>query len=219
MLLIILLVIPSYKPRYVENTNPKKMKIVDLEENVIKEIEGTDKNIENCIITYYDEQFKTNYIIAGTELCITSYNYEKNIIHKKYKIKNKKYNSENGLTHLMLMIYNNGKKIQLFDSCSDGNLRIWDFHKAKLLHDIIVIEYRFYCPSINYFSFTFNDEENIFVAYGEQQIFLVNLKFGIIIDTINAYRDEVIYVKKIKIEKYDILISLGESIIFWQIYD
>ena len=185
------------------------MKVYDLKGNLIKEINNSDKSYVDGIITYYDKNFGTNYIVAESNYNIYAYDYEKN---KKYHI----YKQYNDLINKSLLIYDKGKIIKLFNCCSGGRLRIWDFHKGKLLYNVNVIgDSYFYLNDINFY-----DDENLFVACENRTIYLLNLKYGIVIDKISKHKGSVLFVKKMTTEKYgDILISQGNNIIIWKLYN
>ena len=104
--------------------------------------------------------------------------------------------------------------IKLIESCYDGNIRIWDFHKGNLLNKINISNewLRGICLwNKNY----------LFVGCDDKTIKLIDLNKNIIIkDLIKANRD-MLTVKKICHYKYgECLVSQGwkdEQIKLWMI--
>ena len=192
--------------------NQDKIKIYDLEGNLIKEINESNKDVTFCVITYYDKKSGINYIVTGNESDIKAYNYEKNKKYKKYIVYDKH------ICIKSLLIYDKEKITELIGSCSDEKIRIWNFHTGKFLHKIKIFEdyVGFFERKINFLDF--ENDQNIFLGCSNKTIYLLNLKYGIIIDRLCIHKGEVSFVKKFKTEKYgNILISKGGSIIIWKI--
>ena len=105
--------------------NNESIKIFDMNSNKIKELNDSTDSVYFMDI-YYDQGTSINYIIVGSNGLIKSYDYNNDKIYHKYND-----NSKN--RHCSLIIKNNDsdKVIKLFDSCFDGNIRIWDFHSGK----------------------------------------------------------------------------------------
>ena len=51
------------------------------------------------------------------------------------------------------------------------------------------------------YSLSLNDEENLFISSLKGNIYLINLRYGIIIDKIHGLEEDVRYVKKVESEK------------------
>ena len=112
--------------------NNESIKIYDFEENIIKELNDSNNNTV-LIINYYDNKYYKNYIIAGNIGSVISYDYNKNKIYHEY---DDNYDYSNSNRHYSVVINENNEKMRLIESCDDGNIRIWDFHSAKLLKKI-----------------------------------------------------------------------------------
>ena len=112
--------------------NDESIKIYDFEENIIKELNDSNNNTV-LIINYYDNKYYKNYIIAGNIGSVISYDYNKNKIYHEY---DDNYDYSNSNRHYSVVINENNEKMRLIESCDDGNIRIWDFHSAKLLKKI-----------------------------------------------------------------------------------
>ena len=103
----------------------------------------------------------------------------------------------------------------MIELCEDGNIRIWNFHSAKLLKIIKIDGFdQIKC-------FCLLDEQNIFVGCADKTIKDVQLKDGKIIKNYNGHNSEVNFITIINHPKYDkILISQGweeDGIRVWKI--
>ena len=109
----------------------ESIKIFDLKGNKIIEIkESNDKTY--FIDTFYDKNLCKNFIIASNIGYIKSYDYNENKIYHKYE-------DNNIRLHYSFIIHSNKEDIiELIESCSDGNIRIWNFHTGELLRKIMV---------------------------------------------------------------------------------
>ena len=173
------------------------IKIFNFKGNKIKEINNSN-NLTCFIDTYYDNKLDKNYIITGNYKFSQSYDYNKNDIYKKY--------CDNDInSHCSLIIYNKEDKIQLIDSCRDGNIRIWDFHLAILLKKINIGGYLIGICLWN--------QDYLFISGSERNIILVELNKGKIINNLIASNKYIVCVKKIIHPKYgECLISQGDNI-------
>ena len=116
------------------------IKVFDFKGIKIKEINGSNENIF-FIDSYYDINLSKNYILAGMNGNIKSFDFQENKIYRIYKdeVNNDKINC-----HRNIIININGKTIKLIESCTDGNIRIWDFHSAVLISKIEVSDKALY---------------------------------------------------------------------------
>ena len=131
---IIYIIVGHYKFEIVDS-NFEPIKILDLNGNIIKEINNSynDKNDVAIIIeAFYDNKLSKNYIITGNIGYIKSYDYDENKLYHKYK------DDDENKSHCSIIINNKDELVILIESCYDGNIRIWDFHLAKLLIKINV---------------------------------------------------------------------------------
>ena len=81
--------------------------------------------------TYYDKNLNKNYIITGHYRYIYSYDYTNNKIYHKYH--EKSYDFHHYIYHVVFKENNN--IVKMIESESKY-IRIWDFHKGKLLNKI-----------------------------------------------------------------------------------
>ena len=165
------------------NGKSESMKIFDFKEQKIKEINNSNEKTY-FIDTYNDNIISKNYIITGNKNYSKSYDYENNSIYHKYDDDNNKYlissiiiNNENGI-------------IQLIQSCSDGIIRIFNFHSALLLKKI-----KIYNRIL--FGLCLWNDNYLFVGCKDKTIKMVDLKKGLIVSNLNSHNDIVLTVKKI----------------------
>ena len=188
---------------------PEKIKIIDLYGNIIKEINDSDENAF-FIDNYYDKKLSINYIITGNINYIISYDYNNNLIYNKYC---DIYNDNKENYHYSFVINNKEEIIQLIESCSDGNIRIWDFHSAKLLNKIKTSDY---CL----FGICLWNNEYLYVGCEDSLIKIVDINKGEIINYLIGHNNSVICIKKIIHPNYgEYLISQGylnDGIKFWK---
>ena len=173
------------------------LKVFDLDKKIVKEITNSNKQTY-YIDSYYDEQFKTDYIITGNRGCVISYDFNKNQIYHKYC-------DNDSRAHCSIAINSNDDTIKLVESCDDGNLRIWNFHTGILLNKIKVNnEYLF--------GVCIWDDDYIFVGCKDKLIKLIDLNKGMVVKNLKGHNNDVVTVKKVKHPKYgECLISQGSS--------
>ena len=171
------------------------IKIFDFKGEKIKEINDSGKKTF-FIDTFYDKDKSTNYIITGNLHYIKSYNYDKNEKYQEY------FDSDTGC-HISIIVYNEQGIIKLIESCSDGNIRIWNFHSAELLNKIKVDDDWL-------FGICLWNNDYLFVGCKDKIIRLVELKEGLIVKYLEGHNSGIFTIKKIKHPKYgDCLISQG----------
>ena len=201
-------IVSSFYYDYWSKNNTDTIKIFDLSGKLIKEI-ADSKNDQICFIdTYNDKNSNQIYIITGNENYVRSFNYKEN---KKYQ----KYACNNNINHVSLLIYDKGEIIKLIDSCSDGKIRIWNFHTGKIIEKINVSfeSYR------ALFGLCLLNENKLFVGSSDTKIYLIDLE-NRLIDNLKAHKSSVLAIKIINCQNYgEILISHGNdnTIKFWQL--
>ena len=157
--------IMSSNHRYTgKNVDP--IKIYDLKGNKIKELKDSDENV-SFLDYYYDKRQFKKYIIAGFSKYIRAYDPTNNSIYKIYKDKYKSFHRE-----VLINDYENITK--LIESSSDGNIRIWDFHKAELIKRIKI-----------------NDKGTFGICLWNKESLFVGTKDKIVLVNINT--SEIIY--------------------------
>ena len=163
------------------------IKFFDFNGNKIKEINNS-KEKTYFIDILYDKKLSKNYLITGNEGCIRSYNCSSNNIYRIYNDNDKK-------DHDCIVVYNDNEEIKLIDSSDDGNIRIWNFHSAKLIKKIKI------CDCDLYGMCLWNNDY-LFFGCEEKLIKIIDLKKGIIIDNLKGHNNWVITMKKINHPEY-----------------
>ena len=179
--------------------NSENIKIFDFNGNITKEINDSNE-ITFYINSFYDELSLKHFIITGNWKYIISYNYNNNQLYHKYYDDN---DDEDNCSHFIVNININKKQIQLIESCDDGNIRIWDFHSAKLLNKIKINDGNLYgiCLWNNNF---------LFVACNDKTIKLIDLKTGLIVKSLEGHNSDILTIKKTTHPKYgECLLSQG----------
>ena len=162
------------------NIQKEPIKFFDMKGNIVKELK--DSKCQTFFIdSYYDIKKLKYYIITGNSGYVKSYNYNNNSVYHKYGDNDKEF-------HNSLLINSNETIIKLIESNCKGEIKIWDFHSGKLLKQIIVGNYLLKGISLL-------NNEYLFVASGDKNIKLLNLKTGIVIQDIPGHNSYVLTVK------------------------
>ena len=170
----------------------EKIKVFDLEKNIIKEINDSDEKIY-FIDSYYDKQNDKLYLLTGNMNYIKSYDYNQNNLFNRY------FENESGV-HISIITNFQNNLLTLIESCSHGFIRIWNFQSAELLNKIKV-------DNDLIFGICLWDENYAFVACKFKKIKLINLSKGIIEKVLDGHNSGIFTIKKI-IHPY-----LGECIL------
>ena len=175
----------------------EQIKVFDFNGNAIKEMK--DSNEETYFIdNYYDKILSINYIIAGNNNYVKSYDFNKNELYRKY------YEKESG-GHGSIIINNNEDIIKLIDSGGDGNIRIWNFHSGLLLSKIQVSKKSLY-------GICLWNNNYLFVGCADKNIKLIELHNELVIKSLAGHNDVVLTIKKINHPQYgECLISQGSG--------
>ena len=192
--------------------DPESIKVYDFNGNKIKEI--NDSKFRTYILSTYDDiKMNKTYIIAGNKGSIHSYDYDKNGIYFRYsEYPNNVNKTELGNCSIIINSYKN--MTGLFETCWDGNIRIWNFHKGELITKIKIGCWQGICLSKN----------NKYLYVGcDDCIKIINLKNGKIIKSLKAHDKEILTIKStIHPQMGEILISQGAEdgqIKFWPTYN
>lgn len=178
-----------------ELNDSEPIKVFNFKGDKLKEINGSNKQTF-FIDTFYDKNNSTNYIITGNLYYIKSYDYNKNKEYHKY------FDIDTGC-HISILVYNYEDIIKLIESCSDGKIRIWNFHSAELLNKIKVDDDWL-------FGICLWDENYLFVGCKDTSIRLIDLKDGFIVKYLDGPKSGVFTVKKINHPKFgECLLSQG----------
>lgn len=169
--------------------NLESIKVFDFNGIKIKEI--NDSNESTYFIDIYKDKNNSKiYILTGNNGYVKSYDFVENKIYHKY--------ADDDQRHCSIIIDNhsNNNEIKMFESSFDGHLRIWDFHLGILLNKIKV------CDTSWLFGICLWNEEFLFVGCGDKSIKLIELKNGLIVNTLFGNKNKVLSVKKITLPKY-----------------
>ena len=143
------------------STKPTKIKIYDFNGKIKKEIENSNEN-SFFLKTYYEEKNRKTFIVSVNKKWIKSYDYEKNIIYKKYY--------EKGIedySHLEI-IKTKDEVIQLITSCAVYDLiLIFNFDTGNLLNKIKIEE--------KFFTMYLYSEKILFIGTLKGSLILMNL--------------------------------------------
>jgi len=176
--------------------------VFDLKGEKIKEFKNNPDESTYFIDTFYDNNLSNYYIVTGNQEISRSYNYLENKLYKKYREKKNYYDN----MHLIIM--NKDEIIKLIISCSDGIIRIFNFHSAILLN-------KFKISNEALCEICLWDENYLFVGCNDKIIKLVDINNGNIMQNLSGHDKPVITIKKIYHPKYGIcLFSQG-----WQEFD
>ena len=164
--------------------NVEPIKIYDLKGNKIKELKDSNENV-SFLDSYHDRKINKKYIIAAFSRYIRVYNFNENSIYNVYK---DKYNP----FHRNVIVNDNDDKLtKLIESSSDGYIRIWDFHKAKLIKRILINNNK---ESV--FGFCLWNNECIFAGV-KDDIVLLNINTEEIYSRKDYGKSNIIVIKKL----------------------
>ena len=191
---------------YDTSLNSEPLQIFNFKGEKIKEIENSNENTYYVDI-YDDKKMSKTYILVGNIGYIKSYDYKKNELYHKYCD-----NSNKG--HISIVVKDNEDIVKLIESCNDGNIRIWDFHKGLLLYKIKIDD-----ECLN--GICLWSDNYLFVGCEDGTIKLIDLLNRAIIKNIINDGEEVLTVKSIFLPFYGnclISQSIGkEEIKLWKI--
>ena len=158
------------------------IKIFGLNGNLIKEIKSSTDYNTLFIDTYFDEKKSINYIISGNCGFIEAYDYNNDKIYHKYTHVNDS-NHKNQFNQDAIYCYesiiistlddiNDEKTIlKLIASCSDGFIKIWNFHSGEILKIIKVF-------GVFLHSICLINNNYLAVGCGDKSIKIVDIKKG-----------------------------------------
>ena len=166
------------------------IKKYDLKGKEIDKINNSEGLDVLYLIDFIDPFSNKQFLLAGTKRSIISFDLEKNKIYHSY-------DDQTAGMHCNIII--NSKRedgiIQMIESCTDGKIRIWDFHKMKLLQIINVSNTWLYGMCLW-------DNNIIFVGDGDKNIKLINLSRGEITKELYGNKERITTIKKIRLNKF-----------------
>ena len=169
------------EPIKVFNLNGKNIEINNSKENTL------------FIDSYYDTILSKYYIITGNINFSQSYDLKQNDIYRRYN-DHSKYNN------FSIIVKNFEGIIKLIQSCTDGFIRIFNFHSSLLLNKIKIGNQKLYGILL------WNDNFLV-VGCQDKSIKIVEMKNGVIVNDLMGHNNEIITIKKI------FLHELGECLI------
>ena len=137
--------------------------ILDLTGKLHKEIKNSNETT-NCIKILYDDKSNKVYIIALNENCIKSYDYDQNILYKKYSNKDTYVYTYNNLD---IIKTNYGVTKLITSSSAHGIIFIWNFHSGNLLNKINIEE--------KFFSMFLYNERSLFIGSMKGNLIIIDL--------------------------------------------
>ena len=184
------------------------IKIFDLKGHKINSIQNSNDNTL-FIDTYYDGKLSKYYLITANSGFVKSYDYEQRKIYFKYNDPN-----NNNCSYFNIIINNKNGIIELISSCSDGIIRIFNFHSSSLINKIIV-------NNLRLIGLCLWDDNYLFVGSKDKSLKILDIKKGIVVKNLSDHFDEVLTIKKIIHPKYgNCLLSQNfnkSHILLWKI--
>ena len=173
-------IITSQSRKYLGNIS-ELIKVFDFNGKKVREINNSGDRT-NFIDTFYDNKKSKIYIITGNYGNIKSYDYTGN---KIYHI----YSDNDSAGHYNIIINDKEEIIKLIESNSDGLIKIWNFHTAKLLMKIKVDNCRL-------FGLCLWNKDYLFVGCLDGTLKLIEIKSSRIIKELNGHNSIVLTIKK-----------------------
>ena len=183
-----------------KNGISEPIKVFDFHGKKINEINNSNE-ITLFIDSYYDTILSKYFIVTGNINFSQSYDFEKDDIYHKY------YDNNNKYKNFSIIIKNYEGIIRLIQSCTDGFIRIFNFHAGLLINKIKISNQELYGMCL------WNDN---YLAVGSEDktIKIIEMKNGLIVNCLTGHNSEVIAIKKIFHNEYgECLLSqdLGKS--------
>ena len=201
---------------FLNSSKSGPIKIFDFNGNLFKEIKSTTNYNTIFIDTFFDEKMSNNYIISGNCGFVEAYDYTNDKIYHKYTHFNDS-NHKNPYHTNVIYCYesiiistlddtNNGKTfLKLIASCSDGFIKIWNFHSGEILKVIKVF-------GVFLHSICLINNNNLAVGCGDKTIKIVDIKTGKVIKVLIGDDDDINCIKKINHPQFGIcLITKGNT--------
>ena len=167
------------------------LKVYDFNGNKIKEINDS-KCYTYFVDIYYDKLSLITYIITGNKGAVRTYNYNNNKIYHKY------YDNNNKNHYYIIIYHSKDNIIELIESSTDGNIRIWNFHSGVLLNNIKV-------NNTSLLGICLWNEDYLFVGCADNNVKMIELNNKLNIKDLVDIHD-IITIKAIKHHKFGELV-------------
>ena len=178
----------------------ENIKIYDLEGHKINEVENSGDE-SYFIDTCFDNVYSKFYIITGNLEYVKTFDYNSKKEYHKYC----DTDSDKDLYHISVITYVNKGKLELIDSCKDGKIRIWDFHKNNLINKIVF-------DGIIPTSLCIWNDQYLFFGTEEKGIKLIDISKNNLCNTLNDFGHDLSSIVKIKHSLYgECLLSQNEG--------
>ena len=186
--------------------NFSTINIYDINGKNIKQYKCNNKNIVfyEC---YFDIKMSKSYIILSSNNYIESIDF-KNSFKIYHNYSEKEIDDE--YEYKSVIVNNIGNITILIESCSNGILRLWNFHSGELLKKIIV------CKNFRIFSFCLWNNTYILVGCTDNTIKLIDLETEKCVKKLKGYNVEpesIIKAKNVKYGEYLVTKSRGECLL------
>ena len=160
----------------------ENIKIFNFNGQKIGEIKDSNENTL-FIDSYYDNKLSKNFIITGNFGYLKAYDFEKKELYKEY------HDSSNR-GHYSAIINKYENTVKLIESCTDGKIRIWNFHTGLLLKllDISDKGLRGICLW---------DDNYLFVGCDDKTIKLVDINNETVVKTLFGHENKIITLRTI----------------------
>ena len=193
------------------NSQSGPIKIFDLNGNLIKEIEDSIVHNTLFIDTYFDQKGSNNYIITANGGFVEAYDYTNDKIYHKYThssdSNNNPFSSDQIYCYESIIIStlddaNNDKAVlKLIASCSDGFIKIWNFHSGEIFKIIKVY-------GICLHSICLINNNYLAVGCGDKSIKIVDIEKGKVIKALIEDAQDISCIKCINHPKFGICLIL-----------
>ena len=128
-----------------------------------------------------------------------SYDFKSNKVYHKY------YYDLGWNTGLINIFKEEDDIVRLLESDGKSIIRVWNFHSEEFLKEINIKELK------NIYGFCFFDNKYLFIGCKDNNIKLIDLRNGKVINNLNSHKDLVICIKKIMHPYYGECLITGDS--------
>ena len=172
----------------ITSSSNDKMKVWDFKGKLLRSF-GQDTDSTYFIDTYYSKSKKQHYIINANNTDVKCYYFDKGILYQKYKGTPQTW-------HMSVIVNEIKDKELLIESDGCGRIRVWDFHTAILLKNILAHS------SVNLRGICLWNDKYLFASGNDYQVKLFDLEEGKFIKSFKAHTATVCTIEKIMHPKY-----------------
>jgi len=161
------------------------IKLFDMNEKFIKNINKTENNETFFLDTYYDDTELRYFLISGEMKCVKAYELNTHQLVRTY------IDTNSFAEHLSAFLYKNHDVTELVECEFYGYIRIWNFHSGNLIKKIEI------CKRTPLVSMCLWNKNYLFVSCVDYTIKLVDFKNYNFIKSFHGHNNEVCTLKKI----------------------